>query len=243
MNPVLRRSAAHLVVDSLDAPVLAPDDEHHLVRVLRIRPTDVVTLTDGAGRWREARWVADHLDCVGETLSGPPPRSEGDQRTVGCAIPKGDRPEWIVQKLTELGLDRIVLFESTRSVVRWDGRKRASQLERLRKVGREAAMQSRRLTLPVIDIVSWDDALALPGVAAAEPGGRSNWWGVEPNRIALGVVPSVRSVLVGPEGGFTADELEQCPDRVSLGEAVLRVETAAVTAGVLMTAATDGRIS
>lgn len=243
MNPVLRRSTAHLVVDSLDAPTVDADDEHHLVRVLRVRPTDVITVTDGAGSWREARWGDGGLVCVGATQRGPAPRSETDWRTVGCAIPKGDRPEWIVQKLTELGLDRILLFEATRSVVRWDARKRVAQLDRLRKVAREAAMQSRRLTLPVVDVVNWDDALELPGVAVAEPGGRSNWWEVEPNRIALGVVPSVRSVLVGPEGGFTDDELAACPDRVALGQAVLRVETAAITAGVLMTAAMDGRFS
>jgi len=241
VNPVLRRATAHLVVGSLDAPDLDPADEHHLVRVLRVRATDVVTLTDGAGRWREARWVDGALQVVGDVVEAEVPRPVGEWRTVGCAIPKGDRPEWVVQKLTELGLDRIVLFESARSVVRWDERKRAGQAERLAKVAREAVMQSRRLVVPRVEVCSFEAAVGLPGVAIADPDGRRTWW--EPNRVALGVVPTVHTVLVGPEGGFTDDELARCPDRVALGSAILRVETAAVAAGVLMTTTAGGTFS
>lgn len=241
MNPVLRRSTAHLVVASLDVPSLDPDDEHHLVRVLRVRSSDVVTLTDGAGRWREARWVDGALQVVGEVVAAESPRPESQWRTVGCAIPKGDRPEWIVQKLTELGLDRIVLFESARTVVRWDARKRTAQVERLTRIAREASMQSRRLVVPRVEVCSFEEATGLPGVAIADPDGRRAWW--EPNRPALGVVPVPHTVLVGPEGGFTDDELARCPDRVALGGAILRVETAAVAAGVLMTTAAGGPFS
>jgi 16S rRNA (uracil1498-N3)-methyltransferase len=241
VNPVLRRSTAHLVVSTLDAPELDPADEHHLVRVLRVRPTDVVTLTDGNGRWREARWADGALHPVGETVDegSPPPPSAW--RTIGCAIPKGDRPEWVVQKLTELGLDRIVLFHSARTVVTWDDRRRTTQLARLDRVAREAAMQSRRLVLPRVEVCSFDVAAALPGVAIADPDGREAWW--QPNRVTLGVVPVPHTVLIGPEGGFTDDELARCPDRVALGGAILRVETAAITAGVLMTTAAGGPIS
>jgi len=236
VNPVLRHAAAHVVVDSLDAPVLSSADLHHLARVLRIRASDMVTVTDGIGRWREVRFDHGALVPVGPVcVADPAPRVGTTALTIGCAIPKGDRPEWVVQKLTELGLDRIILFETARSVVRWDARKRLTQVERLRRVAREAAQQSRRLVLPVVDVLTWGDAVALPAVALAEPGAPLGWWRV-------GDGPStdrVRSVLVGPEGGFTDEELAACPRRVGLSVGVLRVETAALAAGVLLTARGD----
>jgi len=236
VNPVLRHAAAHVIVESLDVPVLTSADEHHLARVLRIRPTDVITVTDGTGRWVESRFVDGALQAVGTVqIADPPPRPADRALTIGCAIPKGDRPEWIVQKLTELGLDRIVLFETARSVVRWDERKRPAQVERLRRVAREAAQQSRRLVLPAVDVVTWADAVALPAVALAEPGAPRGWWGAGDGPST----PRVRSVLVGPEGGFTDEELAVCPERVGLSAGVLRVETAALAAGVLLTARGD----
>ena len=55
MNPLLRESAAHVFVESLEVPDLSSDDAHHLQRVLRIRPTDVISVSDGHGRWALAR--------------------------------------------------------------------------------------------------------------------------------------------------------------------------------------------
>jgi len=225
VNPLLRRSAAHVFVESLDAPVLSSADEHHLVRVLRVGPTDAITIGDGAGRWVPAVLGAAGVQCTAEVVVEPQPAP----RCVGCAIPKGDRPEWIVQKLTELGIDRIVLFEATHSVVRWDGAKVQRNLERLRRVAVEASMQSRRVWLPTVEVLSWAAVLALPGVALAEPGS------------AGAVDEAVESVVVGPEGGFSAAELAAGVPTVSLGDRVLRVETAAVVAGVLLDLRRAGR--
>lgn len=215
MNPTLRRSAAHVFVDSVEAPFLAGDDEHHLVRVLRLRNGQTVTVTDGDGRWRVCRFgLAGSLQPDGEIefVVAPAPRL-----SIGFALPKGDRPEWIVQKLTEIGVDRIIVVGAERSIVRWDDAKVARQLDRLRKVAREASMQSRRVRLPEIvgptSLVELDTA----GTALAEPGGT-----------ALSL--DSPTILIGPEGGWSEAELEIVPRRVELGATILRVETAALVA-------------
>jgi len=163
--------------------------------------------------------------------------------TVGFALTKGERPDWAVQKLTEVGVDRILCLVTARSVVRPDADAVDRRLQRWRRVAREAAMQSRRTVLPevvgvlgvadvvaeaavdvVVDVVV--DGAAGPGpggfaAALAEPGG-------EPPSLDRPVV------LVGPEGGWAPDELASGLPTVDLGSGVLRTESAAVAAGVLL---------
>jgi 16S rRNA (uracil1498-N3)-methyltransferase len=125
-----------------------------------------------------------------------------------------------VQKLTELGIDEIVLLAPTsRSVVRWDAGRANKNLERLRSVAREASMQSRRVWLPKID----------SGVALTQLSGA---FIADPNGVALDA--SHRTLAIGPEGGFADEELNAGQGLVSLGETVLRAETAAISAAVLM---------
>ncbi|MFM2070721.1 MAG: hypothetical protein RLZZ623_984 [Actinomycetota bacterium] len=215
MNPLLRRSSAHLFVSSLAHPEISAADQHHLERVLRLADGEPITLSDGAGSWRAARW--SHVAGVvpeGEVVGEP----SLPTLTIGCAIPKGDRPELIVQKLTEIGIDRIVLFESARSVVRWDGDKRAKQLDRLQRIAREAAAQSRRVWLPEVRVGSFAELLDLDGVAIAEPGAGER------------ITAATRAVLIGPEGGYDQLELPERVPHVSLASTVLRVETAAIVA-------------
>lgn len=214
-----RHAAAHVFVDDLAAPVLRDDDAHHLARVLRLRAGERVTASDGQGRWRDCRFDATGLTVDGEIES----ESLSDGVTVLFALSKGDKPETAVQKLTELGVARIVPFVAERSVARWDDEKSQRNVERLRKVAREAAMQSRQVRLPRIEDLqpSLDAAATLVGdVTVAEPGGET-------------VDASVSAIAVGPEGGFTAAELDG-RRLVSLPGGILRAETAAVVAGALL---------
>src|SRR5205085_6800279 len=140
------RAAAHVFVADLDAPVVADDDLHHLSRVLRLRAGEVVTASDGAGRWRPCSFAdAAALTLAGEVECEPAP---SPAITVGFALTKGERPEWTVQKLTEVGVDRIVPVAAARSVVRLAGERAATQHRRWEKVAREAARQSRRVGVP-----------------------------------------------------------------------------------------------
>ena len=120
-------AAAQVLVDDPADPAVGADDRHHLARVLRLRAGEPVVATDGRGHWSLCRYRGDEVGReLGAILEpdGPvtfePAPSPG--LTVAFAPAKGDRPEWVVQKLTELGIDRIVPLAAARSVVRWDGR-------------------------------------------------------------------------------------------------------------------------
>ncbi len=219
----------HLFVDDLAAPGLADDDAHHLVRVLRRRPGDRVTVGDGRGRWCPAVLGGDGgIETVGEVVTVAPPRPPV---TIGLTPVKGDRPEWAVQKLTEIGVDGVVLLITDRSVVRWDGDRAVAHVRRLRRVAREAAMQSRRVRLPRVEGPRAVTDVLGEGVAVADPGATA--------------APSLSAptVLVGPEGGWSEDERARAVTRVALADTVLRSETAAVAAAVMLIGLREGRLS
>lgn len=218
----LRRSAAHVLVTDVEHLMISDEDHHHLARVLRLRPGVEVTVGDGRGTWRPAHFTGGaNLEPCGDAVTSPRPTPP---LTVAFAPTKGDRPEWVVQKLTELGMDRIVPIQCERSVVRWDAERADRQVERWRRISREAACQSRQLFLPTVESVTELSALTAAGpVCFAEPGG--------------GPVAAVETpVVVGPEGGFTEHELRLASGTVGLPGGVLRAETAAVAVGVLMAA-------
>ncbi len=159
--------------------------------MLRLRAGDEITVSDGAGGRLRCRF-GPALEPVGEVERVPRPTPEV---TVAFALVKGQRPEWAVQKLTEVGVDRIVPLLTARSVVRWPAGEAGGQLARLRRVAREAAMQSRRVWLPTVAGVTPFDAMAAEaGAALAHPG-------AGPPALAHPVA------LIGPEGGWDDAEL------------------------------------
>jgi 16S rRNA (uracil1498-N3)-methyltransferase len=218
----------HVFVVDLDAPRLDDADRHHLERVLRTRPGEEVTVSDGRGGWRACTFVAGgELRPIGDIEQWPAPTPA---ITIAFALTKGDKPELTVQKLTELGVDRIRPFVAARSVVRWDHDRAARNVERLRRVAREAAMQCRRAHLPVVDeLVEFAAVADLRGAVLADAGGAS------PGRGST-------VVLIGPEGGWSDEERSRGLPTVSLGDHVLRAETAAIAAATLLTSLRSGRV-
>jgi 16S rRNA (uracil1498-N3)-methyltransferase len=249
-DPLLRQAAALVYVADLESPELTKADAHHLLGPLRLRPGELIAVADGNGGYRGCRLAA------GARRGGGPGRSARAGRdseedggvplelatpirmveravpavTVGVSLAKGDRTQWAVAKLVEVGVDRIIPLVCDRTVVRPGG----GRPERLGHIAREAAMQARRLYLPevrqpcalqaVINELAGDG-----GVALAEPGG-------DP--------PSLEppAVLIGPEGGWSAAESSMPLGRVGLGQTVLRIETAAVVAGALLVAMRAGLV-
>ncbi len=236
-SPSSIAAVAQVFVDDLDAPVLSDDDAHHLQRVLRVRPGETVIAADGHGGWRSCRSTggAGVLEIDGPVLSAA---RLAPAVTIGFVAVKGERPEWVVQKLTEIGVDRIVVMRSARSVVHWDDERAAKAVERLRRVSKEAAAQSRRAWLAEVSGVLTVGQMAkeaaagsgaLGDVALAHPGG-------SPPTL------DTPSVAVGPEGGWDPAELAGFAS-VGLGPQVLRAETAAVAAGVLLCAIRQGSVA
>lgn len=222
----LAGSAAHVVVDDLGAPQLSGDDEHHLARVLRLRDGERVSATDGLGSWRWCRWTSGGLEADGDI--GATPR-DVPEVGVAFAIVKGDRLDWIVQKLTEIGVDRLIPLAAERCIVRWDADKAAAQTERMRRIVREAVMQSRRVWVPEVgSLTPAASLLAAPGVLRADLDG-------VPLDTLDPLNPSAPTVVaVGPEGGWSPTERSSGGPTVTLGNTVLRAETAAIAAGVLL---------
>lgn len=216
----------HVFVADLEHPELADDDRHHLAKSLRLRPGDPFTISDGADRWRPARF-GPTVEVDGAIVDVPRPTPP---ITVGLTPVKGSRPEWAVQKLTELGVDEVWLLVAERSVVRWDG-DRDGPRQRMERVAREAAMQSRRCSLPTVRIgVPFAEAVATPGAAIADHDG--------------GPPDLIRPVvLIGPEGGWTAAERSLAPAAMGLGPTVLRAETAAVVAASLLVGLRSGLVN
>ena len=228
-------AATQVFVDDLGVPALSAEDAHHLSRVLRLRPGELVVAADGEGAWRACHYAGAPGPAgatAGLEVAGPVEHEESPAElvTVGFVPVKGDRPEWVVQKLTELGVDRIWVLGSGRAVVRWEGERARQAVGRLRRVAREAAAQSRRARLPLVDGVGslgeLAASLAPEPLALAQPGGTTPWAGL-------------RSLAVGPEGGWEEAERRGRPT-VGLGSGVLRAETAAVAGAALLCALRDG---
>ena len=153
--------------------------------------------------------------------------------TVACAIPKGSRMDEIIDKLTQLGADRIIPLETERVIVKLDKHKKISRQERWKKIALNASLQSQRNTLPIL-----------------EPIKNIKWLLSDSGSFDLKLIPTLIQerkplkeileesktknilVIIGPEGDFTSDELVLAKKMgcipVSLGDLVLRVATAAV---------------
>ena len=229
-------ASAHLFVatatDLVDTMEVGGEDGHHLARVLRLRAEEIVTVADGSGVWRPYRiaavaGAAVQLEAVGARQREPvaPLRL-----AVAFALTKGDKPDLVVQKLTELGVDRIVPVLAERSVSRPAPDRAGAAVERWRRIAREAARQCRRATLPVVEDLGPLAAVSgHPGLVVAERGGVP----VE----SLGSPPGDEIVVVvGPEGGLADPEVEALKPwaRLDLGPHILRAETAALAAAALL---------
>ena len=209
---------------TLDGP-----EAHHLTAVRRFGPGDAVTLFNGDGREYPGRVVEVGKKRVLIHVAGAadPDRELGFPLHVAAALPKGDRGDFLIEKLTELGVTDFTPLATERGVVKAGDAK----ADKLRRAVIEASKQcGRNVFLRVHPPARWLD-----------------WCGRQDGRrlIALptadrgaGITPGAATIAVGPEGGFSDAEVRAALaagwEPVSLGPRVLRVETAAVAAAALL---------
>jgi 16S rRNA (uracil1498-N3)-methyltransferase len=213
-----------------DRAYLLGPNAAHLFRVLRVKvgqSFDVVA--DGVPRWGEV--VAASHDQVEFRLGAVVESEALPQITVYLSIFKFDRMEWALEKLTELGVTRVVptIAQRTEQHLAKAAPKRA---ERWRKLAREASQQSRRVAPPEIT-----DPLTLKAALAQEHGHRIVLSETEERNSLKSLIASGKPPLalaLGPEGGWSENELRLFNDHAwqaaSLGRTILRAETAAIAA-------------
>jgi 16S rRNA (uracil1498-N3)-methyltransferase len=216
---------------------LREEDQTYIKSVLRLKKNDHLVVFDGDGHEYQAiiREIKGNRTSV-EILKKHRFQERHIRITLSQALPKAGKMDFIIQKATELGVDRIIPFQSARSVSRLrDDNKRLKGL-RWQKIAVEAARQSGRADVPVID----------PCLDFYEMIGKSGsndykiiFWEEETH---CGIKDALNQkhesladeffVIVGPEGGFLKEEVNQAREAgflsVSLGRQILRVETAAV---------------
>jgi 16S rRNA (uracil1498-N3)-methyltransferase len=227
-------AAAHAFASTLEDDVtLEGTSGHHLSRVRRLRSGELVTVADGNGTWRPYTVTAVRPGAVELRAGGEPvvePRLE-PVLAVAFALTKARKPDLAVQKLTELGVDRIVPVQSRRSVPRWGTDRGAVAVDRLRRVAVEAAAQSRRARVPEVEAPGQlADLGGHPGLVVADP------WGDDLGRVA-DPAGGEWMLVIGPEGGLDPDEVAILDGaaRLRMGPHILRAETAAIAGAAVLT--------
>ena len=215
----------------------APDQSRQLRHVLRLRSGDEVLVLDGAGACY--RVILEHQgkhETSGQILDRIVATGEPAGQMILCqAIARADRFEWVLQKGTELGVTRFQPMITERTVARAAG---ANKWERWQRIIREAAEQSGRGIIPELaEPVLFEEALSgarglilFPALTTTTP--------------AMQTLAGARwpaTIFVGPEGGFTPEEVEEAREAgiepIGLGARVLRTETAALVMLTLAAAA------
>lgn len=221
------------------------DNAHHIMRVMRFEIGDSIICVHPNGKValckisalneREHYVKATIVEWIDSSAELPV------KVTVLQSLPKGSKLDFVIQKGTELGATKFVLYESDRSVVKWNAKKRQNRIQRYEKIAQEASEQSGRNIVPKVvfsDNVEkflQDESLAsVVKLLAYEEEAKHNRYTSLYKELSMVKKGEAIVINIGPEGGFSDDEVAMFKNYgftpVRLGKRILRTETAALYA-------------
>jgi 16S rRNA (uracil1498-N3)-methyltransferase len=227
---------------AVPTPVITGSDARHIKTVLRLQPGDKIGLFDGKGIEYEARIIALSSGRVEvAVISSFPSTAESPvQIIIAQAFLKERKMDGLVRQLTELGITKWIPFIAKRSVSRPDKKQLSARTERWNKIAKEALKQCRRGRIMEIGAtVSFEEVLSLGQSCDL----KIAFWENELKPIKATLPKPDRQInkilaILGPEGGFTSQEIKSAKDQgfatAALGPRVLRAETAVIAASVLL---------
>lgn len=241
------RVAHDLAAVTAGEVTITGDEAHYLTRVRRVRVGEALELFDGTGRTATA--IIIRLTATTVVVAAQPPVTAPPvlpHITAMIPLIKGDRFDYCIEKLIEVGVDAILVWQADRAVVKLDGNRARARVDKWRSAITAATRQAGRAHEATIDGVlplhGPTGALArLPALALRlfmHPTGGTPLLQLHPNASADRVTPIV--VLTGPEGGLAPDEIEALTAQgfrpADLGPRILSAETAPVIAVALLRA-------
>jgi 16S rRNA (uracil1498-N3)-methyltransferase len=221
-----------------DLVYLEGGDHQHLQTVLRRTVGDELQILNGKGE----EWTARIIEITPRTtiarLNGTTGRQTEPRLKLNLvqSLPKANKFEWIIQKNTELGVSRFQPIVSERSLIKLDAATKVKKQERWQKIIQEAAEQSGRGIIPLLQpVLKWREfCLAFPAGLVLLPWEGERRRSLKDTLTVLPEPPRIISLIIGPEGGFaqaevtTLRELGAIP--ITIGPRILRVETAGLVA-------------
>jgi len=223
--------------------LITGDELHHLLKVLRLKVGDAVAGFDNSGR----EWLAE-IETVDAEFArcritdeiNPEVEARAEVYLV-MGLAKGEKMEWVIQKGTELGMAGFIPLRTERAVLKLEGRKAEERVGRWRRIAAEAVKQCRRVSEPrILPVADWHDLpdLLTPKTQWLIPYENEKTVTLKKVLVDFDLRYPV-AILIGPEGGFSEREAaaavrELQAKVVSLGPRILRTETAALAALVMV---------
>lgn len=222
--------------------VIEGDEARHVAQVRRGEVGEAAEVFDGAGWWAEG--VIQDVRKKSLSIRIDSKKFEARPRralVLAAAAPKGPRAEVMLEQVSQLGADRWIVLSTARSIVD----PREGRIEKWRRIAIESAKQcGRRWLMEIQGPLTLAEALAKPAARFfGEPGGATGAWRSRTDDVDSAFAEGVGILFIGPEGGFTPEEVRELRAKgakgVRLGRHILRVETAAAAGIALLSEAVD----
>lgn len=231
---------------SEDVLIISGSDARHAALVMRLRIDSKLLAIDGTGKEYEAVVTSiDSAKIEAKIIETRTTAKEANLKTILIqSLLKGDKMELVVQKCTELGINSIVPCETSRSIIKSEEYNKSNKIARLRKIVQESSKQCGRSVIPFLtDAIDFNECFELVSNRGDDclfivP------WEMEKEKSLKELFETCKSsqvkeivFFVGPEGGFTVEEIEKLvfagAKTVTLGPRILRAETAAIAMTVM----------